>query len=155
MAIYVITGGTTGIGAATREKLQEQGHEVFNIDYKDGDYTADLSSKEGRQGAINEVFKRYPDGIDCFISNAGVGPTVPATTLFSLNYFAATELAEGMRPLLKKKRGNCVLTSSNSITFPYIRKDWVDMLTNIHNEDSFTQNMHGLVGCDVLPHHGR
>jgi len=64
---------------------------------------------------------------------------VPATTLFSLNYFAATELAEGMRPLLKKKRGNCVLTSSNSITFPYIRKDWVDMLTNIHNEDSFTQ----------------
>ena len=42
MSIYVITGGTTGIGAATREKLQEQGHEVFNIDYKGGDYTADL-----------------------------------------------------------------------------------------------------------------
>ena len=55
MSIYVITGGTTGIGAATREKLQEQGHEVFNIDYKGGDYTADLSTKEGRKGAIEAV----------------------------------------------------------------------------------------------------
>ena len=125
MSIYVITGGTTGIGAATREKLQEQGHEVFNIDYKGGDYTADLSTKEGRKGAIEAVYQRYPDGIDCFISNAGVGPTVPAATLFSLNYFAATELAEGLQPLLKKKRGNCVMTASNSITFPYVRQDWV------------------------------
>ncbi len=55
MSIYVITGGTTGIGAATREKLQEQGHEVFNIDYKGGDYTADLSTKEGRK----EPSKQY------------------------------------------------------------------------------------------------
>ena len=144
MSIYVITGGTTGIGAATREKLQEQGHEVFNIDYKGGDYTADLSTKEGRKGAIEAVYQRYPDGIDCFISNAGVGPTVPAATLFSLNYFAATELAEGLQPLLKKKRGNCVMTASNSITFPYVRQDWVDMLTNIHDEDSFTQIAQGI-----------
>ncbi|MFQ9439883.1 MAG: hypothetical protein ACLR13_01335 [Acutalibacteraceae bacterium] len=57
MSIYVITGGTTGIGAATREKLQEQGHEVFNIDYKGGDYTADLSTKEGRKGAIEAVYR--------------------------------------------------------------------------------------------------
>ena len=78
------------------------------------------------------------------ISNAGVGPTVPAATLFSLNYFAATELAEGLQPLLKKKRGNCVMTASNSITFPYVREDWVDMLTNIHDEDSFTQIAQGI-----------
>ena len=58
--------------------------------------------KEGRKGAIEAVYQRYPDGIDCFISNAGVGPTVPAATLFSLNYFAATELAEGLQPLLKR-----------------------------------------------------
>ena len=33
MRTYVITGGTTGIGAAVREQLREQGHEVLNIDY--------------------------------------------------------------------------------------------------------------------------
>ena len=51
MSIYVITGGTTGIGAEARKKLQDEGHEVFNIDYNGGDYTADLSTDEGRKGA--------------------------------------------------------------------------------------------------------
>ena len=32
----MITGGTTGIGAATRKLLLSQGHEVFNIDFKGG-----------------------------------------------------------------------------------------------------------------------
>ena len=51
MGIYVITGGTTGIGAVVRQQLQEAGHEVFNLDYKGGDYEADLSTKSGREGA--------------------------------------------------------------------------------------------------------
>ena len=44
MAICVMTGGSTGIGAATRKKLLDAGHEVFNIDYKGGDFDADLST---------------------------------------------------------------------------------------------------------------
>ena len=56
MGIYVITGGTTGIGAEARKKLQDEGHEVFNIDYNGGDYTADLSTDEGRKGAVKAVF---------------------------------------------------------------------------------------------------
>lgn len=52
MAVYVITGGTTGIGAATRETLLSQGHEVFNIDYKGGDYIADLSTRERSSGSL-------------------------------------------------------------------------------------------------------
>lgn len=67
MSTYVITGGTTGIGAATRKLLLDQGHEVFNIDFKGGDYLADLSTPQGRRGAIDEVFRRYPDGIDVLI----------------------------------------------------------------------------------------
>ena len=55
MAIYVMTGGSTGIGAATRRKLLDAGHEVFNIDYRDGDFSADLSTSEGCERAIAEV----------------------------------------------------------------------------------------------------
>ena len=106
-----LTGGTTGIGAAVRKTLLDQGHEVFNIDFKGGDYLADLSTKEGRQGAIDAVFEKYPDGIDVLICNAGVGPTAPPKTIFALNFFASVQLAEGLRPLLKKKHGNCVITS--------------------------------------------
>ena len=88
MGVYVITGGSTGIGAATRQLLTDEGHEVFNIDYKGGDFQADLSREEGVSAAIQEVFNRYPDGIDGLISNAGVGPTAMPETIFALNFYA-------------------------------------------------------------------
>lgn len=135
MAVYVITGGTTGIGAEVRKMLTEEGHEVFNLDYKGGDYLADLSTKEGRQGAIKAVMEKYEDGIDGLICNAGVGPSALASTIFALNFFASVEIAEGLRPLLKKKGGNCVITSSNSITNHTVRMDWVDMLSNVMDEE--------------------
>lgn len=135
MSICVITGGTTGIGAEARALLQQQGHEVLNIDYKGGDILADLSSKEGRENAIKAVWERYPDGIDILICNAGVGPTAPPRMIFALNFFACVDLAEGLRPLLKKKHGNCVITSSNSITNMTVRMDWVDMLSNVMDEN--------------------
>lgn len=131
MAIYVMTGGSTGIGAVTRRKLLDAGHEVFNIDYRDGDFAADLSTSEGCERAIAEVFRRYPDGIDVMICNAGVGPAAPISTIFSLNFFAAVKMAEGVRPLLKKRGGNCVVTSSNSITNMTVRMDLVDMLSDV------------------------
>jgi len=136
---YVITGGTTGIGAAVREQLREQGHEVLNIDYKGGDIPADLSTPEGRRAAIKAVFEKYPDGIDVLICNAGVGPMAPTKAIFSLDFFASVQIAEGLRPLLKKKKGNCVVTSSNSITNMTVRMDWVDMLSNVMDEDRITE----------------
>ena len=126
MSTYVITGGTTGIGAATRKLLLSQGHEVFNIDFKGGDCLADLSAPQ---------FRRYPDGIDVLICNAGVGPTAPPQMIFALNFFASVKIAEALRPLLKKKKGNCVVTSSNSITNMTVRMDWVDMLSNVMDEE--------------------
>ena len=37
MGVYAITGASSGIGAKTKELLQQRGHEVINIDLKDGD----------------------------------------------------------------------------------------------------------------------
>lgn len=135
MADYVITGGTTGIGQATRETLIAQGHRVFNIDYKGGDFTADLSGKEGRKAAIEAVHKEFPDGIDALICNAGVGTMAPASTIFSVNFFSGVEIAQGLRPLLKKKKGSCVLTASNTVSQDSVRPDWADMLTDSMDED--------------------
>lgn len=132
----VITGGTTGIGACVKESMLAQGYEVFNIDYNHGDYVADLSTKEGREGAIQAVFDRYPDGIDVLVCNAGLGPTAPPEKIFALNFFASVQIAEGLRPLLRRRcGGNCVITSSNSITGTTVRMDWVEMLSNVMDED--------------------
>lgn len=135
MGVYVITGGGAGIGLAAKQQLEAEGHEVFNIDYKHGDFEVDLSTPEGVEAAIQEVKNRYPDGIDCLICNAGVGPTAPPRVIFSLNYYAAIELAEGLRPLLKMKKGNCVMTASNSITNATVRLDWAHVLNHVRNKE--------------------
>ena len=44
-------------------------------------------------------------------------------------------MADGVRDLLKKRSGCCVLTSSNSITNMTVRNDWVDMLANVMDEE--------------------
>ena len=123
MGVYVITGGTTGIGAEVRRLLLEEGHEVLNIDYKGGDFEADLSTDEGVNAAIRVVEEKYPDGIDGLISNAGVGPTAPVEKIFALNFYAGTYIAEGLRSLLTKKKGCCVMTCSNTITNSIVRMD--------------------------------
>ena len=136
MGIYVITGATRGIGAKTASIQKEQGHEVVNIDLKGGDINANLASKEGRAAAIDELHKRYPDGIDAMICNAGVSAANGSIPLIiSLNYFGATEMAIGVRDLLEKRGGNCVVISSNTIAQGAARMDVVGMLNNQADED--------------------
>ena len=43
MGVYVVTGGSGGIGGKTVEILREQGHEVINVDLKDSDISANLT----------------------------------------------------------------------------------------------------------------
>ena len=40
----VITGATTGIGAALRQRLQQRGDSVINVDIRDADIIADLTA---------------------------------------------------------------------------------------------------------------
>ena len=132
MGIYVITGGSSGIGKRTVEILKERGHETVNIDRKDGDINANLATPAGRSAALEELHRRYPEGIDAMICNAGVNRNIPL--ILALNYFGATEMAAGAFDLLKKKGGSCVVTSSNSIVQGAARMDVVGMLNNQADE---------------------
>lgn len=133
MGVYVVTGGSSGIGAKTIEILKAKGHETVNIDLKDGDINANLASKEGRRTALAELHRRYPDGIDAMVCNAGVNNNIPL--IISLNYFGATEMAQGVFDLLEKKGGSCVVVSSNTIAQGAARMDVVGMLNNQADEE--------------------
>lgn len=135
MGIYVITGATSGIGAKTAEILRERGHEVVNIDLKDGDINANLATKEGRASALAELHERFPDGIDSMICNAGVGNNAPIPLIISLNYFGATVMAQGVFDLLQKRGGCCTIISSNSIAQGAARMDMAGLMNNQADED--------------------
>ena len=129
MGVYIVTGGSGGIGGKTVEILRSQGHEVVNVDLKDADICANLATKEGRDHVINTVHEMYPDGIDGLCCNAGVsGACGNLKLIISLNYFGAVNLAHGLFDLLKKKGGSCVVTSSNTISQGAARPDIADML---------------------------
>lgn len=136
MGIFVITGASSGIGKAAKAILEDKGHTVCNIDYQGGDITADLSQPQERKKAVEEVEKRYPDGIDGLICNAGVGPSVPADKMWAINFFAPIAIAAGLKSSLMKKKGACVVTCSNTVTNDMVvREDWVEMLVNTLDEE--------------------
>ncbi|CDD00845.1 3-oxoacyl-[acyl-carrier protein] reductase [Clostridium sp. CAG:91] len=88
MGVYAITGASSGIGAKTKELLLQKGHEVINIDLKDGDICVNLATPEGRQAAVDKLHELHPEGLDGMICNAGVsGACGNLELIISLNYF--------------------------------------------------------------------
>ncbi|MEH6549505.1 MAG: SDR family oxidoreductase [Pseudomonadales bacterium] len=115
MGIYAMTGGATGIGAAIKEQLRAEGHEVVVVDIKDADIVADLSMAEGRQAAIDGILARAPEGLDGFVPCAGLGPVVkPASLVAKVNYFGSVVMVQGLKDAVAKKGGAIVMISSNS-----------------------------------------
>jgi len=114
MGQYAMTGGATGIGAAIKQQLLDDGHSVSVVDIKQADIVADLSSADGRALAIASLRESFSAGLDGIITCAGVASQSPTGLTTSLNYYGTIEMVNGVRDLLEKKRGNVILISSNS-----------------------------------------
>lgn len=128
MKTYALTGGASGIGAAIKQQLLNEGHKVISVDIKDADIEADLSSSEGRSAAIAAILAAATDGLDGFVACAGVGSHIENLGLIPrVNFFGAVELVEGLRDLLSASRGAVVLISSNSAPME-TDADYVDSL---------------------------
>ncbi len=138
MGIYVVTGGTKGIGGEAAAALRKRGHEVINIDIDRGDIGVNLGTKEGREAAVLEVHKRCPGGIDGLIANAGIAgaESVRASKVLSVNYFGTVAICEGLYGLLKMKRGSCVVTVSGTVAYSERGKYSIDrLLTDCGDEE--------------------
>lgn len=113
---YVVSGSASGIGRATTALLREQGHTVIGVDLRDAEVVGDLSTPEGRAGAVNAVRERTGrvDGVVPCAGAAGLTGVDPRL-LVSLNFFGAVGLVTGLRPLMGAD-SSVVLVSSNSVT---------------------------------------
>jgi NAD(P)-dependent dehydrogenase (short-subunit alcohol dehydrogenase family) len=115
----VVTGSASGIGAATRRRLEAGGDRVVGVDVRDADVIADLSTEDGRRAAVDGVRELAGDAIDGLVTCAGVAGLTdrPGSVVVSVNYFGTVVLLEGLRPLLARgSRPAAVAISSNSTT---------------------------------------
>jgi NAD(P)-dependent dehydrogenase (short-subunit alcohol dehydrogenase family) len=116
MGTICITGAASGIGAATRRRLEAGGHTVIGVDVLHGEVVADLATADGRDAMVTGVRAASGGVLDGLVVAAGVQGVDPALVV-SVNYFGAIAALEGLRPLLARGRdAAAVVISSNAAT---------------------------------------
>lgn len=115
----IVSGSASGIGLATRSKLESQGDRVIGIDIRDADIIVDLSTSEGRKEAIAQSLEMTGGEVDSVVLSAGLsGVNSPSDTTLSVNYFGSTELFDGLRPAMEGRPNACAIgLVSNSAQF--------------------------------------
>jgi 3-oxoacyl-[acyl-carrier protein] reductase len=126
----LITGGSSGIGAATCEMLLSAGHRVICLDRKPGTNTSpnleyvlvDLSDTRATAATAHELAERYP--ITTIIHNAGAVRQQSLEkvteddyqTLANLHIAAPIALVQAALPAMRERRfGRIVLVSSRAV----------------------------------------
>ena len=119
MRTVVVTGSASGMGAATKARLEADGQRVIGVDLREADVLADLGTPAGRAAAVDEVGERSGGALDGVVTWAGLAGLSdrPGSLVASVNYFGTVALLEGLRPLLAAgDRPAAVAISSNSTT---------------------------------------
>ena len=114
---YVVTGSASGIGRATCERLERDGHRVIDVDLHDASITADLATTSGRAALVDQATTASGGRIDAIVANAGV--MAAPELCVRVNYFGAIATLEGLRPLLAGSDApRAVATASSSVMNP-------------------------------------
>ena len=130
MGTYAISGSASGMGAATRRRLEAAGHRVIGIDLRDAEVIADLGTAQGRAGAVAAVVDAAGGVLDGAVSAAGLGPPVVGELIARVNYFGSQALLDGLRPALAASGGAQVVQfgSNSATTTPNLPDDLVAAL---------------------------
>ena len=123
---YVVTGSASGIGLATRKKLEALGEKVIGIDIHDAEVVADLSNATGRKAASEKVLALSEGVIDAVIANAGSGKSEAKTV--SINFFGATELISQLHQALSKSGAPRVVATSSMASLMKVDRELVDQM---------------------------
>lgn len=127
--VVLISGGTSGIGAAIAKQLQKEGHRVFAAgrrvenNWESNEISTlkmDVTSKKSVDQAIDLLY-RETGQIDAIIQCAGQGAIGPLeefsiediTSVFNLNLLGILRVNQAVLPLMRKqKQGKIILISS-------------------------------------------
>ena len=130
----VITGGSSGIGAATAELLAEKGWQVFELSRSGVDREnirhihCDLTKSEDITAAFQQIAKAMPQ-LDLLINNAGMGVSGATELLeedqvrrlMNIDVLAPWLCCKAALPLLRPAKGRIINISSVAAVYaiPY------------------------------------
>jgi NAD(P)-dependent dehydrogenase (short-subunit alcohol dehydrogenase family) len=136
---YVVTGSASGMGAATKRRLEGHGYRVIGVDLHAADVAADLSTGDGRGAMAAGVERLAGKSIDGVIACAGVswsgaGAETAKRIAYDrseiavrVNYFGAVATLELLRPLLARGTDpRAVVVASIAALYPGTPADLVD-----------------------------
>jgi NAD(P)-dependent dehydrogenase (short-subunit alcohol dehydrogenase family) len=112
----IVTGGASGIGAATAELLRSRGFEVVTLDRAGGDIVVDVSDDVTR--AVAEAAERM-GGLDTVVNNAGIGAqgTIEDNDfdewrhVFDVNVLGMVRVARAALPFLREAGGGVIVNT--------------------------------------------
>jgi 3-hydroxybutyrate dehydrogenase len=76
MPAALVTGAASGIGRATADRLRADGYDVFGVDLRDADHTADLTTRDGNAGAVSAALHAH-GRLDVVVACAGIQHVAP------------------------------------------------------------------------------
>src|SRR5688572_27799663 len=76
MLAALVTGAASGIGRATADRLRADGYDVFGVDLRDADHTADLTTRDGNAGAVSAALHAH-GRLDVVVACAGIQHVAP------------------------------------------------------------------------------
>jgi 3-hydroxybutyrate dehydrogenase len=72
----IVTGAASGIGRAIAERLRADGYDVLGVDREGSDHDADLTTRDGNEGAVRAALDRF-GRLDAIVANAGMQKVAP------------------------------------------------------------------------------
>jgi NAD(P)-dependent dehydrogenase (short-subunit alcohol dehydrogenase family) len=115
---YVVSGSASGIGRATKQLIESEGHRVIGVDIRNAEVIADLGTRTGRAALIEQVTTQSGGVVDAVLAIAGIDGDGPATV--AINYYGALATLQGLRPLLLKSEApRAVAVSSITSMHPF------------------------------------
>lgn len=110
----VLTGGTTGVGAAAVELLAEAGCTdltVLDIKEPTGPATRYLPTDMSDPASIDTAVSEIGTGVDVLFNNAGVAGVHPTDFVIRVNYLGVRRLTEGLLPGMS--RGGAIVNTAS------------------------------------------
>jgi len=100
-----MTGGSSGIGAATSKIFLEEGSIVVSLDAKEplGEVTTHIPCDLAAASSIDQALQSLPtEEIDVLLNIAGVPGTLDASTIMKVNFLGLNYLTEKLLSKIKK-----------------------------------------------------